>query len=75
MGQKQATQIWREEPHQSDGDARPEVAFHHMRIDVRPGQKRQHDRAEASDVIDPGCQRQANRVARNGAHDNLEQGG
>jgi hypothetical protein len=38
-----------------------------MRIDVGPRQKGQYDRADPGDVIDPIGQRQADRIAGDGA--------
>ena len=53
----------------------PEIALDDVRIDVGAGEKRQHDGAEAGDVIDPGRERQADGVAGDGADHDLEQGG
>ena len=73
--QQQAAEIGREESHQPDRHARSEVSLDHVRIDVGAGEKREHDRTEAGDVIDPGRERHAYRVARDGADDDLEKRG
>jgi hypothetical protein len=50
------------------------VLLDDVRIDVGAGQKRQHDRADAGDVVDPRRQRQPDRIAGKRADHDLEKG-
>ena len=73
-GERQGGDIRGEEADNADGDAGPELLAHHLRVDFGAGQEGQQDRAEAGEEIDPGSERQADDVARDGPDDDLGKG-
>ena len=73
MRQQEAAEIGRKEAHQADGHAGSKIPLHHVRIDVGSCEKGQHNGADPGDVIDPIVKRQADRIAGDGADDDLEQ--
>jgi hypothetical protein len=70
MGEEKHPHKRREEADDADAHTGPEMLAGHRRIYLGPGQEGQQNGAEAREEIDPGCQRQTDQVARDGAdHD------
>ena len=66
-------EVRRDEAHDANRHARPEVLPDDARIDFRPGEERQEDRAEPGEEIDPVGDVKADEVARDGTDHNLDE--
>ena len=73
MGVGQHPEVRRDEAHDADRHARPEMLPDDARIDFRPGEKGQQDGAEAGEKIDPVGDVKADEVAGESAHHDFDQ--
>ena len=73
-GEQQDPEIRGEEAHHADGHARPEVLADDLGVDLSAGKEGQQDGTEAGQIVDPRRQCQADGVARDGTHHDLDQG-
>ena len=73
MGVDKHAQIGREETDDTYPHARAQVSFYDRGVDLRAGQEGEKDGAEAREEVDPGRDLKADGVARDGAHDDLDE--
>ncbi|HEY2444680.1 MAG TPA: hypothetical protein VGI20_02965 [Rhizomicrobium sp.] len=73
-GIRKYVKIGREEAHQADRHARPEVLPHNARIDFRPGEEGQQDGPESGEEIHPVRDMKPDKIARDSAHHDFSQG-
>ena len=73
MGIKENAEVGSEKTYNADTDAWPKIVANDLGVDLGSGEERQHDRAEASEEIDPGRDLKADDVAGDGADDDLDE--